>query len=299
MEAIKILIVDDHTVVRDGLSVMLGRQPDFTVVGEAGNGLIAVERARELHPDVILMDLRMPELDGVEAMRRIREEDPEARFIVLTTFDSDEYIFDAIDAGAKGYLLKDASRDELFHAVRTVHRGESLIEPGVAAKVLNRLAQLSRRGSRSDPAHILSEREVEVLQRMASGAANKDIAESLSISESTVKTHVTNIFQKLDVNHRTEAVTQALQRGIILHTGHDPKSLLPHPYGSCPTQPALPMHRDSPTPYMEPGRSPSPRTDTYVGGRPSDVVRGGPGGNNLDGVGGIRYPNGRLFKQGP
>ena len=215
MEAIKSLIVDDHTVVRDGLSVMLGRQPDFTVVGEAGNGLIAVERARELHPDVILMDLRMPELDGVEAMRRIREEDPEARFIVLTTFDSDEYIFDAIDAGAKGYLLKDASRDELFHAVRTVHRGESLIEPGVAAKVLNRLAQLSRRGSRSDPAHILSEREVEVLQRMASGAANKDIAESLSISESTVKTHVTNIFQKLDVNHRTEAVTQALQRGII------------------------------------------------------------------------------------
>ena len=210
MEAIKILIVDDHTVVRDGLSVMLGRQPDFTVVGEAGDGLIAVERARELHPDVILMDLRMPELDGVEAMRRIREEDPEARFIVLTTFDSDEYIFDA-----KGYLLKDASRDELFHAVRTVHRGESLIEPGVAAKVLNRLAQLSRRGSRSDPAHILSEREVEVLQRMASGAANKDIAESLSISESTVKTHVTNIFQKLDVNHRTEAVTQALQRGII------------------------------------------------------------------------------------
>ena len=215
MEAIKILIVDDHTVVRDGLSVMLGRQPDFTVVGEAGNGLIAVERARELHPDVILMDLRMPELDGVEAMRRIREEDAEARFIALTTFDSDEYIFDAIDAGAKGYLLKDASRDELFRAVRTVHRGESLIEPGVAAKVLNRLAQLSRRGSRPDPAQILSEREVQVLQQMASGAANKDIADSLSISESTVKTHVTNIFQKLDVNHRTEAVTQALQRGII------------------------------------------------------------------------------------
>ena len=215
MEAIKILIVDDHTVVRDGLSVMLGRQPDLAVVGEADNGLTAVERARELRPDVILMDLRMPELDGVEAMRRIREEDPEARFIVLTTFDSDEYIFDAIDAGAKGYLLKDASRDELFRAVRTVHRGESLIEPGVAAKVLDRLAQLSRRGSRPDPAQILSEREAEVLQHMASGAANKEIAESLSISESTVKTHVTNIFQKLDVNHRTEAVTQALQRGII------------------------------------------------------------------------------------
>ncbi|MCI0440143.1 MAG: response regulator transcription factor [Chloroflexi bacterium] len=212
---IRIFIVDDHTVVRDGLSTMLARQQDFAVIGEARNGVEAVERIREAKPDVTLMDLRMPEMDGVEAMRRIKQENPDARFIVLTTFDTDEYIFDAIEAGAKGYLLKDASRDQLFQAVRAVHRGESLIEPGVAARVLDRLAQLSRQRAEPDPGHALSGREIEVLQLMAKGAANKEIASILSVSESTVKTHVANIFQKLDVNHRTEAVTQALQRGII------------------------------------------------------------------------------------
>ncbi|MFQ5872903.1 MAG: response regulator [Dehalococcoidia bacterium] len=212
MEPIKVLIVDDHTVVRDGISAMLGRQRDFAVVGEAQDGLEAVERARELWPDVILMDLRMPELDGVEAMRRIRGENADVKFIVLTTYDNDEYLFHAIEAGAKGYLLKDASREELFQAVRTVHRGESLIQPGVAAKVLDRFAQLSRQATGTEG---LSEREVEVLQLMARGAGNKEIADSLSVSESTVKTHVANIFLKLDVTHRTEAVTQALQRGII------------------------------------------------------------------------------------
>ena len=212
METIKILIVDDHTVVRDGLAVMLGRREDFAVVGEAKNGLEAVERARELQPDVILMDLRMPELDGVEAMRRIRAEDSVVKFIVLTTFDTDEYIFDAIEAGAKGYLLKDASREDLFEAVRAVHRGESLIQPGVAARVLDRFAQLSHQGAAPDA---LSEREAGVLRLMAQGTANKEIAASLSISESTVKTHVANIFQKLEVTNRTEAVTKAMARGII------------------------------------------------------------------------------------
>ncbi len=212
MENIKVLIVDDHTVVRDGLMTMLGREEDFTVVGEAQNGLDAVERARELQPNVILMDLRMPEMDGVEAMRRIRDQDPEVKFIVLTTFDSDEYIFDAIEAGAKGYLLKDASREDLFQAVRAVHRGESLITPAVTARILDRFTQLSRQAS---PTDLLSEREVEVLQLISRGAANKEIGASLSISESTVKTHVANIFNKLEVNDRTDAVTQALQRGII------------------------------------------------------------------------------------
>ncbi|MDP6455315.1 MAG: response regulator transcription factor [SAR202 cluster bacterium] len=213
---IKILIVDDHTMVRDGLSSMLGRQEDFAIIGEAGNGREAVEKAQDLGPDVILMDLRMPEMTGVEAMRAIGERDPEAKIIVLTTYDTDEYIFDAIEAGAKGYLLKDTSREELFSAVRAVHRGESQIEPGVAAKVLTRLAQLSRQNSDPNRSNdTLSDREIEVLQLIAGGAANKQIAVDLSISESTVKTHVANIFQKLDVSHRTEAVTQALQRGII------------------------------------------------------------------------------------
>ena len=215
MAVIKILIVDDHTVVRDGLSAMLGREQDFAVVGEAKDGLEAIDRARDLQPDVILMDLRMPEMDGVEAMRRIGTDEPDARFIVLATFDNDEYIFDAIEAGAKGYLLKGASREELFQAVRAVHRGEALIEPGVATKVLNRLTQLSRQSAASGAPDVLSDREIEVLRLMARGSANKGIAASLGISESTVKTHVANIFQKLDVNHRTEAVTEALQKGII------------------------------------------------------------------------------------
>ena len=212
MEPIRVLIVDDHEVVRDGLITILGRENDFTVVGEAKNGLEAIEKAQELKPDVLLMDLRMPELDGVEAMRRIREDNPDVKFIVLTTYDSDEYIFDAIEAGAKGYLLKDASRDELFQAVRAVYRGESIIQPGVAARILDRFSQLSRQAVDSGG---LSERELEVLRLISRGAANKEIGASLSISESTVKTHVANIFQKLDVNDRTDAVTQALKKGII------------------------------------------------------------------------------------
>jgi len=212
LDTIRILIVDDHTVVRDGLSAMLGREDDFEVVGEAQNGLEGVEKAVLLKPDVVLMDLRMPEIDGVEAMRRIREQQPEINFLVLTTFDTDEYIYDAIEAGAKGFLLKDASREELFKAVRAVSRGDSLIDPSVAARVLNRFAQLSRE---SAPQELLSEREREVLDLLAKGSANKEIAASLSLSESTIKTHVANIFQKLEVNDRTSAVTQALQRGII------------------------------------------------------------------------------------
>jgi DNA-binding NarL/FixJ family response regulator len=212
MSTIRVMIVDDHTVVRDGVATMLGRQPDISVVGEASNGREAVDIAKSLSPDVILMDLRMPEMDGVEAMRLIREYNQEVKFIVLTTFDTDEYIFHAVEVGAKGFLLKDASREELFEAVRAVHRGESLVQPGVAARLLDRFAELSR-PTPDEP--LLSARELEVVQLMSTGAANKEIAVELSISESTVKTHVANIFQKLDVNDRTGAVTTAIQKGII------------------------------------------------------------------------------------
>ena len=215
MDNIKVLIVDDHTVVRDGISVMLGREKDFQVVGEAQNGLEAVEKAQSLKPDVILMDLRMPEMDGVEAMRQINELGLGVQFIVLTTYDTDEYLFHAIEVGAKSYLLKDASREELFNAVRAANRGESMIQPAVASRVLDRFAQLSRQVSQGGLSNVLSERELEVLRLMSTGAANKEIASELSISESTAKTHVANIFQKLEVNDRTEAVTQAVQRGII------------------------------------------------------------------------------------
>ncbi len=212
MEPIRILIVDDHTVVRDGLAAMLEREDDFEVVGQASNGQQAVDRAPALQPSVVLMDVRMPEMDGVEAMRQLGEADADLKFIVLTTYDTDEYIFDAIEAGAKGFLLKDTSREELFRAIRAVSQGESLIEPGVAARVLDRLAELSRR---EQPPSLLSGRESEVLQAVARGAANKQIALELSITESTVKTHVANIFQKLDAGGRTEAVTKALQMGLI------------------------------------------------------------------------------------
>lgn len=212
MTAIKVLIVDDHMVVRDGLVSMLSREVDFKVVGEAENGREAVTAARQLRPDVILMDLRMPELDGVSAMREIKAELPETRFLVLTTFDTDEFIFDAIDAGALGFLLKDTSREELFRAVRAVFRGQSVINPVVAARLLDRFNTLSRQVPGQD---LLSEREMDVLRLLADGTPNKAIARQLVVSESTVKTHVANIFQKLGVNDRTGAVTEAMRRGII------------------------------------------------------------------------------------
>jgi DNA-binding NarL/FixJ family response regulator len=212
MKSIRVLIADDHPVVREGLSAMLSKQEDIQVVGEAENGLEAVAKARELRPDIVLMDLRMPEIDGVAAMRRIRTEDADIKFIVLTTYDTDEYIFKGIEAGARAYLLKDAPREELFRAIRAVFRGESLIEPAVAGKVLDRFAELSRQFEATEG---LSERELEVLELMAHGAANKEIAGSLGISGSTVKTHIQSIFQKLEVNDRTKAVTQAIRKGII------------------------------------------------------------------------------------
>ena len=212
MEAIRILIADDHPVVREGLFAMLSRQSDFEVVGEARDGVEAVNKAKELSPEVVLMDLRMPELDGVEAMNQIKSAKPNTKFIILTTYSDDDYIFRGIEAGARGYLLKDAPREELFKAIRAVHRGESLIQPVVASKVLDRLTELSRRAPSGEE---LSERELEVLRLMAKGAANKEIGVELSIAQSTVKTHISTIFQKLGVNDRTEAVTEALKKGII------------------------------------------------------------------------------------
>lgn len=212
MEITKILIVDDHPVVREGIGAMLKRESDFKIVGEAANGQEAIDKARELSPDVILMDLRMPEVDGVEAITRIKADMPDIKFIILTTYSDDEYIFRGIAAGARAYLLKDAPREELFKAIRAVSRGESLIQPVVASRVLDKLAELSRKAPASET---LSDREVEVLRLMAKGVSNKDIADQLSITQSTVKTHITSIFQKLAVTTRTEAVTTALKKGII------------------------------------------------------------------------------------
>ena len=211
-EPIKILIVDDHPIMRQGLATVLEQESDLSVVGQAANGLEGVERARVLSPDIILMDLQMPEMDGVEAINLVCAEEQEIGIIVLTTYDTDEHIFRGVKAGARGYLLKDSPPEEVVKAIRTVYRGESLIEPRVTSMLLDRLGQLSRGPA---PESTLSGREIEVLEVMATGAANKQIASELNIGQSTVKTHIVRIFNKLGVNGRTEAVAEAVKKGII------------------------------------------------------------------------------------
>ena len=211
-ETIKVLIVDDHPIVRQGLATVLEQQEDLSVVGQAVDGVEAVAQAHELQPDIILMDLQMPQMDGVEAITKILGERADAKIIILTTYATDEYIFSGIEAGARGYLLKDSPPNEVVTAIRTVHQGESMIQPRVASRLLDRLGQLSHV---HPPETILSQREIEVLRVMATGAANKEIANQLQIGQSTVKTHIVRIFNKLGVNGRTEAVSEGLKKGII------------------------------------------------------------------------------------
>jgi len=191
---------------------MIGTQPDLEVVGEAADGLEAVDLAEQLKPDVILMDLQMPNLDGAEAIQRIRKAHPNARVVVLTAYDTDERILGAIQAGAQGYLLKGAPRDELFNALRVVHSGGSLIQPVVATRLLQRVTSMM---TPEPPEESLTPRELEVLQLMSRGYRNKEIAQDLFITERTVKFHVGVILSKLDVSTRTEAVTKALQKGLV------------------------------------------------------------------------------------
>lgn len=212
MDRIRVMLVDDHPVVREGLTAMIETQPDMEVVGEAGDGQEALRLAAQSSPDVILMDLQMPKMGGVEAIQRIRAEGGKAEVIILTTYDSDEHIFSGIEAGAKGFLLKGASRDDLFRAIRAASRGESLLEPTVASKLVERFTQLSKKGPADDA---LSDRETEVLNLMAKGYRNKEIARELYITEKTAKAHVSNILAKLSASDRTEAVTIALKRRII------------------------------------------------------------------------------------
>ncbi|HEY2568025.1 MAG TPA: response regulator transcription factor [Candidatus Udaeobacter sp.] len=201
---IRILIADDHTVVREGLVSLVKRKSDMVVLAEASNGREAVDLWKQHHPDVTLLDLRMPEMDGVSAINKIRELDPNAHIVVLTTYDGDEDIYRAIKAGAKAYLLKDTARDALVECVRKVYAGETYLPPPLAAKLAERIS-----GSALTP------REMEVLQRMAAGKSNKEIGGELFISEGTIKSHIKGIFTKLDVVSRTEAVATATRRGLI------------------------------------------------------------------------------------
>ena len=214
----RVLLVDDQALFREGLSTLLSLQEDIDIVGEAGNGQEALESAQRLNPDVILMDLRMPVLDGVAATRRLKESNHPARVIVLTTFDDDETIFDGLRAGAIGYLLKDVSSEKLIEAIRAAARGESFLQPSIAAKVLaefNRLEQRHPVRQSPDLVEPLSERELEIIRQLATGDSNKEIAARLYITEGTVKNHVTNILGKLGVRDRTQAALKAKEMGLI------------------------------------------------------------------------------------
>jgi DNA-binding NarL/FixJ family response regulator len=207
-DPIKLLIVDDHPVVRDGLIGMFAPDPAFEVLGEASDGAEALRLAPALRPDVILMDLRMPGMDGLTAIREFASRGITARVLVLTTYDTDTYVVPAIEAGATGYLLKDAPRDELIRAVRAAAAGQSVLSPSVATRLVNRV-----RTPEVEP--LLSQRELEVLGLVAAGSTNRESAAKLFISEATVKSHLLNIYAKLDVNDRAAAVAEAFRRGLL------------------------------------------------------------------------------------
>ncbi|HEU5227026.1 MAG TPA: response regulator transcription factor [Ktedonobacteraceae bacterium] len=222
---VRILLADDHPIVREGLRNLLETQPDFEVIAECANGEEAVRMVTKLHPDILLLDLEMPIMDGVETIRRLSQQPGVPRIIVFTAFDDDERIIHAIQAGANGYLLKDARREEIFKAIHVAMSGGSLLQPVVASKLLQHVGQQQQRGTIIRSAmpmpqvEELTERELEVLRLLAQGMPNKEIAAHLIISERTAKFHVSSIMGKLGATNRTEAVSLAAQRGLItLHT---------------------------------------------------------------------------------
>jgi DNA-binding NarL/FixJ family response regulator len=213
MSAIRVLIADDHRIVRQGLRHVCELAGGLTVAGEAENGREAVKLAQQLHPDVILMDINMPILDGVQATSFIVEANPAARVIILTMYRQDRYVFEAIKAGARGYLLKDVDEQDLVAAIRAVHQGDALINPSLAAKLLDEFRRLSQKTDEAEDTEILTQGEMEILRLVAQGADNKAVAGQLALSERTVANRLSSIYEKLHVNNRTQAALIALRRG--------------------------------------------------------------------------------------
>ncbi|MDJ0752557.1 MAG: response regulator transcription factor [Ardenticatenaceae bacterium] len=215
-QPIKVMLVDDQSLFREGLRTLLSVWDDITVVGEAGNGQEALDRVATLQPDVILMDLRMPILDGVATTRRLQEIDTAAKVIVLTTFDDDEHVMDGLRAGAVGYLLKDVSSEKLIEAIRAAANGDSFLQPSIAAKVIAELTRSEPRTVKKQPlVEPLSDRELEILRCLTDGASNREIANQLFITEGTVKNHITNILGKMGVRDRTQAALKGKELGLV------------------------------------------------------------------------------------
>ena len=221
MTKIRVLLADDQDIIRTGLTIILNHQPDLEVVGQAADGEEAVELAKRLQPDVILMDIKMPRLNGIQATRQVMAALPKTQIIILTTYDTDDWVFDGIRAGAVGYLLKDASGDHLAEAVRGALRGESQMDPTVARKVLREFQHVTSASTATPPApkeeplEKLTDREEEILNCLVAGLSNKEIAQQLSLSEGTVKNHISAILAKLHANDRTQAVLTALKRRLV------------------------------------------------------------------------------------
>ena len=214
MSAIRVLVADDQSMIRAGFRLLLAREPDIDVVAEASNGVEAVQQAARFSPTVVLMDIRMPELDGIEATRQILAADPAARILILTTFDLDEYVYESLQAGASGFVLKDDPPEQLIAALRTVAAGDALLSPAVTKSVIRKFAQLPR-PERPKAVDELTARELDIFRLMADGLSNGEISERLFIGDTTVKTHVTHILQKLGLRDRVQAVVLAYQTGIF------------------------------------------------------------------------------------